>query len=374
MTSEVITTPNRAKSPGPKSRNFAWRYVFLALGGIALLTGLNAGLRLFSLPAPLSADRIMTVHGELMVFGFLGSVIALERAVAFRKWWGYTAPLGLSVGSLILLSPLPLTVGRALQTLGMAVLVATYVMLWQRAKAQAVLVQGLGAVLALGALIMLAGGSGFALVMPWLAGFIFLTIGGERVELARVAIFDSRFEDSAAVASIGFCFVSVSALLWPTFGVRMFAVLVLICMAGLVKFDVARRTIRSTGLPRFSATCILFGYFWLTVAAASWLINGPQSSGPGYDLVIHATFLGFAMSMVMGHAPIIFPAVIRRPLPYHQSMWVAVALLQVSLALRIVGDLRGVFLESQIGAALNVAAILLFVIVTVTAVVRGKHS
>jgi hypothetical protein len=307
-----------------------------------------------------------------MIFGFLGSVIALERAVALRQWWGYLAPAGLSVGSLMLLSQLPTVVGHLLQILGVAVLVAAYVFLWQRAKAQAVVIQALGAVLALGAIVMLSAGVSFAMTMTWLVGFIFLTIGGERVELARVAIFDSRFENVAVAASIAISLAAVSALLWPVWGVPLFALLLLISVAGLVKFDVARRTIRLTGLPRFSAACILFGYAWLVVAAAVWLLSGPQSSGPGYDLVIHATFLGFGMSMVMGHAPIIFPAVIRRPLPYHRSMWIAVGLLQVSLVIRIIfGDLRGVILEWQIGGAMNVVAILVFLVVTVTAVVRG---
>lgn len=37
-------------------------------------------------------------HGPLMISGFLGTLIALERAVALaaafrRGWWAYTAPL-----------------------------------------------------------------------------------------------------------------------------------------------------------------------------------------------------------------------------------------------------------------------------------------
>jgi hypothetical protein len=42
--------------------------------------------------------------------------------------------------------------------------------------------------------------------------------------------------------------------------------------------------------------------------------------GARCDAVIHAAFLGFAMSMVMAHAPVIPPAVLRRPLPYHAAL------------------------------------------------------
>jgi len=41
--------------------------------------------------------------------------------------------------------------------------------------------------------------------------------------------------------------------------------------------------------------------------------------GGGYDAVVHAIFLGFVISMVMAHAPVILPAVLRRPLPYRST-------------------------------------------------------
>ena len=41
--------------------------------------------------------------------------------------------------------------------------------------------------------------------------------------------------------------------------------------------------------------------------------------GPAYDAVVHAVFLGFTLSMIMAHAPVILPAVLRRPLPYRPA-------------------------------------------------------
>ena len=77
-----------------------------------MLLGLDAGLLLLGLPAPVSTERLPEVHGQLMLIGFLGTVIALERAVALRRPWGFTAPLATGLGSLLLLTALPWRSGR----------------------------------------------------------------------------------------------------------------------------------------------------------------------------------------------------------------------------------------------------------------------
>ena len=111
------------------------------------------------------------------------------------------------------------------------------------------------------------------------------------------------------------------------------------------------------------------------MAAACWLLGGAQSDGPGYDAVVHAVFLGFTLSMIMAHAPVILPAVLRRPLPYHPAMIAPAALLHGSLALRLwVGDARGAHLAWQVGGVLNITAVLLFAGVAAWSSVRAAHG
>ena len=73
---------------------------------------------------------------------------------------------------------------------------------------------------------------------------------------------------------------------------------------------------------------MLAGYGWLVVASGVWLTGSGGADGvpvgSGYDAVIHAVFLGFTMSMIMAHAPVILPAVLRRPLPYHPVLIVPI--------------------------------------------------
>src|SRR5690606_25922841 len=105
---------------------------------------------------------------------------------------------------------------------------------------------------------------------------------------------------------------------------------VLVLVGWLIRHDVARRTIRTTGATRFMAACILAGYLWLAVAGAVLLLGAPEGR-PAYDAVVHSVLLGYAFSMIMAHATTILPAVLRVALPYRAAFWVPAALLQLAL-------------------------------------------
>jgi hypothetical protein len=133
--------------------------------------------------------------------------------------------------------------------------------------------------------------------------------------------------------------------------------------------DVARRTVRTSGVTRYIAVCLLAGYGWLAAAGRLWIGFG-ATLGASYDAMLHAIFLGFVMSMVFGHAPIIIPAVLRVPLPYHPRFYLHVVLLHAGLAVRVIGgDLFGSQAMWETGGVLNVVALLLFVLSSVGAVV-----
>ena len=338
------------------------RALFLAPAGLALLAGLDAALMLLGVSAPVSADRLPQVHGMLLVFGFVGTLICLERSVALGRRSGFAAPALLGLGGLLLVSPAPLVVGKTLMLLGAVAMVGVYVPLWRRQRDDSVLVQCFGAVLATGALTLWLGGLPVSAALPWMAGFVVLTIGGERLELARIAMGPGAGTALVLLAT-ALAVAVVPALLWPAVGYPLLGAALLALVGWLAAHDVARRTVRATGLPRFMAGCMLAGYFWLAVAGVVWLVGGPTSEGAAYDAVVHAVFLGFTISMVMAHAPVILPAVLRRPLPYHPALLVPAVLLHAALVVRLwVGDALGVRLAWQVGGVLNVTALLLFVV------------
>ncbi|MBC7596600.1 MAG: hypothetical protein H7288_22190 [Kineosporiaceae bacterium] len=350
------------------------RAIFLVPAGVALLAGLDAALILLGVGAPVVTNRLPEVHGMLMVFGFVGTLVSLERAVALRRRLGFLAPALLGIGGLLLLAPAPLYVAKLVQLAGALAFVAIYIPLWRRQRDDAVLIQAFGAVLAVCALMLWLGGVEVAVLMPWLAGFVILTIGGERLELARLAMGARAGRDFLALSAILVVAIAAS-LLWPLVGYPLLGVALLFLVIWLAIHDVARLTIRSTGLPRFAAGCMLAGYFWLAVAATTWLIGGAALDGPRYDTILHAVFLGFTISMIMAHASVILPAVLRQPLPYHPYMLVPAILLHLSLVVRVwLGDAFALRTAWQIGGVLNITALLLFVLVAAWSALRAKNT
>lgn len=362
MSADLRTPPpTRAPVPPARNRGLAPRGVWLLPAGFSLLAGLDAALLLLGLPAPVTTRRLPQVHGMVMTLGFVATLISLERAVALGRRTGYLAPAALGAGAVALLSPAPLAVGRALLVVGTAAALALYVPLWRRQRDEAVLVQALGALLALGAAVLWSGGTQVAVLAPWLIGFVVLTIAGERLELARLAM-GPRAGSVLVVLACGLVAATLASLLWPQVGTPLLGLCLAVLTGWLARHDVARRTIRTKGLTRYMAACLLAGYAWLAVASAVWLVGGPTREGGAYDAVLHSVFLGFTISMILAHAPVILPAVLRIRLPYHPAFYAALGLLHLSLLVRVLlGDAYGLELAWQIGGATNIAAVLLFV-------------
>ncbi|MFG2053200.1 hypothetical protein ACGFI9_04130 [Micromonospora sp. NPDC048930] len=337
-----------------------WRAPVLATGGFALLTGLYAALLLLDLPLPAPSAPLEQVHGPLMVLGFVGTLVALERAVALGSRWALLAPACSGVAALTLVLTGPTLAARLLLMLAAVLLLLIYRRLWQRQPGPALLAQGLGAFAWYAATLLWLAGATVPEFVPWLATFVVATIAGERLELAHLAL--PRYGVPWFGAALGALTAGVTAsTLWPGVGAQLFGVGLLATVGWLVVHDVARRTARSVGLPRYVAVGLLAGYAWLALAGLLWAGAGPATTGPRYDATLHAVFLGFTMSMIFVHAPVILPAVLRRPLPYHPWLYAPLALLHASLLARVVvGDALGVRPVWVVAGVLNVLSVLAF--------------
>jgi hypothetical protein len=352
-----------------------WRLPVLASAGAALATGLYAALLLLGFALPTPRPALAQVHGPVMVLGFVGTLVALERAVALGTRWALAAPACSGLGGVVLVLAGPGLLGKLLLATGGALLLVIYLTLWRRAPGAPLLAQASGAFAWYAAALLWLGGEGIADVVPWLATFVVATIAGERLELAHIALTGPAavrwFLASLAVLVAG----ATAATLWPSAGAYLFGVALLVMVAWLVVFDVARRTVRAPGLPRFIAVGLLAGYGWLGVAGILWSTGGPAFAGPGYDARTHAVFLGFTMSMIFVHAPVILPAVLRRPLPYHPVLYAPLALLHLSLLARVaLGDGAGWDTVWQWAGVANIVAVLGFAACAVAQVAGARSA
>lgn len=354
----------------PLTQRGGTRLALIALGGVSMIAGLAGALALVSVLD--GAAPVAPVHGPLMVNGFVSTVIGLERAAALRELWAFAAPVLTGVGGILLLTPVPQQVGFALQAAGLALLVVIYWRLFARGPGVPVGVEWLASVLALGGAILWLVGEPTPSVMPWITGYLVLTIAGERLELSAVGAPPPAASKILVGLSALLAVTAPLSLALPTPGNQLFALGLLGIAAWIFRFDAATRLVRGTGLPRFAAANMLAGAAWLAVAGAVWIVTGPLVGAATYDSVVHAVTLGYVISMIFGHAPIIFPGLLRRPLPYHPVFWIPSALLHGGLAVRIIADLSGWGGLWQAGGVLGVVAIVVFAITVVVRVTTAE--
>ena len=357
VTSPPATAMSRV--PGAPSRP-DWRWLRLAAFAVvpvALVTGIAGGLGRLGWDVPGGAS-LAALHGPLMISGLFGTVVSLERAVALGKWWAYLAPILSAVGTIVLLAGASAPVGATLYLVAAGVL----------AMVSGLIVRGQPAIFTIallfgalswgtGSLLWLAGEE-IPSVVGWWIAFLLLTIAGERLEMSRL-LPQLRGSQVLFVISVALIVVGAGMGLDGNAGARLFGLGQLACTIWLLRHDIARRNVRTAGAPRYFAVCMLAGYGWLGVAGA--FMVGMPSSGAlfRYDLMLHAVLIGFVLSMVFGHALIILPAVTRLKISYSSVLYVPLAILHVSLAMRMIGDLGEWNLPRQwsgIATALAIAA------------------
>lgn len=362
----MATEPQAAGLP------VAWRIPLLVLGLLSMLAGVGAGLQRLGWAVPLPHDSLATVHGPLMVAAFFGTVIGLERAVALGKRWGFAAPAACGLGGIALIAGFPPVVALTLTTGGAALLTAVTLCAARRQPALHTRLLSLAAALSAVAGVAWGFGATGLAVAGWMS-FLVLTIAGERLEL-------SRFLPPSPVARR--VFVGIVALLLFALvltgrddavpGQRLFGFSLALMALWLLRQDVARRTARQPGLTGFIARCLLSGYVWLF---SGGLLLAVQPAMPLLmDAALHAVFVGFVLAMVFGHAPIIFPAILRVKLPYHASFHLPLVLLHLSLLLRVGGDLAGDAMLRSLGGLGNALCIAVFIVTMAAAAFRGRRA
>lgn len=358
----------------PAGHALRFRIPLLILAFTCLLLGIAGGLWRLGwnlAPAPVESAGL---HGPLMVCGFLGTLISLERAVALRKNWAMLAPLFAGAGALALLTEAPATASIGLLTLASAILTLASFNIYFHHRALFTLTLLLGSACWLVGNASWLGGLPIMQVTPWWIGFLVLTIAGERLELSRMRPLSTASRAMFMVITALLLTSMAAASLAAPLDVVLLSVLLITLALWLFQHDIARVTIRQTGLPRYIAVCLLSGYVWLLVAGAIGLMSPVLMPGSGYDAFLHAIFVGFVFSMIFGHAPVIFTALAKVKVPYHPVFYVPLIMLHISLLARIAGDLLPIPHCRLAGGTLNAAALALFILVIAVSVMRGRHQ
>lgn len=348
-----------------------WRLPLLALAIASLLTAMWAGLIRLGWAWPFWTDALPAAHGPLMIGGFLGALIGLERAVALGRRWAYLAP-GLAVigGAFGFLGAPGWLAALAITGASLALL-AVMVVIWRIHPTL------FSAVIAAGVALWVAGnglwlaGWPVAHVTPWWMGFLIFTIAGERLELSRMLRLSPAvtglFLGTVALLLVGLLF----SLMDFGLGVRVAGGGMALLALWLLRYDIAWRRVKAGGQARFISLSLLSGYVWLGIGGVLTIRHGGTTAGPYYDAMLHAVLLGFVFTMIFAHAPIIFPAVLQLPVSYSPWFYSHLIGLHLGLILRVVGDLALWMPGRQWGGLLNAVALLLFLFNTANSIRRS---
>lgn len=349
------------------------RFPAMLLAGLTLLVALWLGFVRLGWRVLIAHPALLIAHGPLMVSGFLGTLISVERAVALGWRPAYLIPLLSGLSALVAIVGPTSPAGALLAVLSSAGLVAISALIARRQPALHTVSMALGAASWLAGNTLRLAGWPIHQIVVWWVGFLVLTIAGERLELSRV-LRPGRASQAAFGLAAGLYLVgSVASLFAPDTGYRVAGAGLVATAIWMLRHDIARRTVRKVGLTRFIAACLLSGYAWLLVGGVLWIGYGPQVAGLLYDAMLHAVFLGFVFAVIFGHAPIILPAVLGAEIDYRPLFYAHLALLNASLVLRVGGDLLRWLPGRLWGGLLNIVALLLFLLLTAAAFRRAPR-
>lgn len=362
------------KTHGPGALEPLDRFVrrgLLLVAAAAALTGVLAGLARLGWSLAWGPSLALQ-HGPLLVVGVFGTVIALERAVALGRGWAFVAPAFGAATAAALLLRAPWAASVSVMA-GLSLSLVNAALVRRQAAAFTWLMLAGSALLSLGSAAWARGAPVSSAVPSWLAFFV-LTIVSERLELSRLAPTPRAARHLLVACCAGLALACLLDLLEVSGARRALGGAMVLIALWQLRYDLGRRMLRNPGLPRYAALGVLAGALWLLPSGLLLTIATVPPVGPLYDAVLHGVFVGYVLSMVFAHAPIILPAVARVAVPFSRLFYLPLVVLHAGLVLRVAGDLLDVSAWRQLGALTNALALATFPMSIIAARARTRNS
>jgi hypothetical protein len=306
-------------------------------------------------------------HGAIMVGGFLGTLIALEKIIPLKKRSLLVIPL-LSGISIFFLWAGSFLVGVSLLLLASAGLIIVYIIYLNRQQDLYMWIMLFSAVFLFTGNAVLLSKKFYPIALPWWMAFVLFTIVSERLELSKFLPVTKKQK----LALVLFAALFVVGVLMPFHSIGNYISGLALILVGtwLMKFDVIRINLRKSGLTKFSGVSLLAGYIAL-VFTGVFLIALPNVA-LAYDATVHTFFLGFVITMIFAHGPIILPGVLGLSVkPFHPALYAPLSLLLFSLLVRISADLNIISINFQlVSGYLSGVSILLYFFTLIFVTIR----
>ncbi len=344
------------------------RLPFMVLALVSLVAGILAGLYRMGWSLPVA--KISPGHGAIMVGGFLGTLITLEKIIPLKRSILYVIPFvsGSSVAWFYMDMPVAAVMSLLFSS---GALMIVFMLYFTRERSLIYALMFAGAVCWFIGNFLLLNSNFYPSSLPWWMAFTLLIISAERLELMKflpVSTAQKIFYVSALVIFVGSCllyfhgvgsYIACGALI----GVSLW----------LMRHDVIGIGLRKRELTRYVSVALLSGYVALLFSGLFLPLLAPAAMG--YDALIHTFFIGFVFSMIFAHGPIILPGVLGISVkPYHPVLYGWLLLLHLSWTLRTVADIMLYMEMRQLSGVISALAIAGYFITLMTLTVHSYRA
>lgn len=350
----IHTIPKRIRIEHPKrfaaskitSTEILWPYRgVMILGAIFFLSAVFIGiwriaiLRGFLLPP---IPEWLPPHGEIMLGGFLASLIIFERMIALRINALIWVPYIYAFSAMMLHNGNPYV--RTIHLVALAGwLLHRWIAYRKFHRWEKPLVESV-AFITLSSALMYPGG---LLARPEVAlqglAFPVAVIAIERLEMSL--LFKKMGARLVVFALIGWCFLWNLSTWQGILDLKNIGWATLLLVVSIALHDMALRGSKNKktlstahGLHNFLKLALILSYAWLFTAAIALILSTKISAAIQKDILFHLFGLGFVFTMILGHAPLILPAALGK-LPPTKAPVIPFLLFQTATIFRMVGDL-----------------------------------
>lgn len=340
----------------------------MMLALLALVTGLLAGLMRIGWNLPLSV--IGPDHGAIMIGGFLGTLITLEKIIPLKNRMLYSIPALSTASVVFFFADMPAYSVWCLVAASIG-LTLVFLIYWIRTRSMIYALMLTGAICWLTGNLFLLFHNFYPIALPWWMAFALFTITAERLEL--MAFLPVSHKQKLIFVFLLSIFLTGCIASFHGVGSYL-AAFSLVCVSlWLMRNDVVAISLKKDNLTKFVGFALLSGYCALLLSGLFIFLLTDQPFG--YDILVHSFFLGFVFSMIFAHGPIILPGVLGLTVrPFHPILYFWLALLHSSLIYRVITGITLNLPGRRVSGLLSAVAIVGYFLSIATITIRSHRE
>lgn len=343
------------------------RLPILLFAMFCLLSGLWSGLN--RIGWDIAVLPITAHHGAIMVGGFLGTLIALEKIIPLKNKALYLIPVLNAVSVIFFLINQP-TISIYLLLISSISLAVVFLFYFKTQHTIIYVLMLFGAVCWFIGNVLVLTKSFYPLAFPWWSAFALFIIAAERLELMKFLPL-SKLKKNIFVTLL---LLYAGGVLFSFHGTgNLICGLVLIALAiWLLRYDMITINLKKKNLPKFVAVALLCGYVALLLTGIFYFSLSDQWLT--YDAIVHSFFIGFVFSMIFAHGPMILPGILGiAAIPFDKILYVWLGTLQISWVARIFADVVVEMEIRKFSGLLSAIAILGYFVTIATLAIKSQR-